>query len=253
MTPLRLHYNENTAGCSPAVLEALRSITREEIATYPEYGPVTARCARAFGVEAGWVQLTNGLDEGLQMAALAAVRGVWPPAAALATRHASPSPPPEILIVEPAFEMYAVFAAAAGASLVQVECEAEFRFSIDRLLAAVTPATRLIFLTDPNNPTGSALPGGAIERAAAAAPQAIVFVDEAYADFSGRTAIGALLDRRRNVIVGRTFAKAYGLAGLRAGAMVAHPDTLDLVRPLLEPFSVNVCAVRALGAALEDH
>jgi len=79
-----------------------------------------------------------------------------------------------------------------------------------------------------------------------------VFVDEAYADFSGRTAI-PLLDRYRNVVVGRTFAKAYGLAALRAGALVAHPDTLALFRRLLPPYSLNIAAVRALEAALRDR
>lgn len=78
-----------------------------------------------------------------------------------------------------------------------------------------------------------------------------MLLDEAYSEYSGRTAMG-LLDRCRNLVVGRTFAKAYGLAGLRVGALVAHPDTLAPLRQVLPPFPLNVCAVRALRAALDD-
>ncbi len=77
-------------------------------------------------------------------------------------------------------------------------------------------------------------------------------LDEAYADFSGRTLIGSALERHRNLIVGRTFAKAHGLAALRIGALVAHPDTLEPLRRILPPYTLNVCAVRALSAALAD-
>jgi histidinol-phosphate aminotransferase len=80
-----------------------------------------------------------------------------------------------------------------------------------------------------------------------------VLVDEAYAEFSGRTLIGPALDRHRNLVVGRTFAKAHGLAALRIGALIAHPDTLAPFRRTLPPFSVNICAVRALEAALGDR
>ena len=79
-----------------------------------------------------------------------------------------------------------------------------------------------------------------------------MLVDEAYAEFSGRTFIGPALDRHRNLVVGRTFAKAHGLAALRIGALVAHPDTLAPLRPLLPPYSLNIAAVRALAAALDD-
>ena len=237
---LRLHYNENTAGCSPAVIAALADVTREDAAFYPDYGPITARCASEFGVDAGWVQLTNGLDEGLQVVAQ------W-------ARNAGRGTPPAVIVTDPAFEMYDVWARSVQASLVRVPTDDDFRFPLDRVLTAIDSDTRLVYLTDPNNPTGLALPAGAAERIAEAAPQALVIVDEAYADFSGRTLIGQLLDRRRNVIVGRTFAKAHGLAALRAGALIGHPDTLDELRWLLPPFSLNVAAIRAVAAALDDR
>ncbi|MGE5834060.1 MAG: aminotransferase class I/II-fold pyridoxal phosphate-dependent enzyme [Acidobacteriota bacterium] len=238
-TPLRLHLNENTAGCSPAVIDALRTIGRDAVAVYPDYRAITAECERWLGVSEGRVQLVNGLDEGLH-------------AAAQAARNRSPAPG-DAVIVEPAFEMYEPCAEAAGLRVVRIPPQPEFEFPLARLLAAVSDRTRLIYLTDPNNPTGLAIPPGAVERIADAAPQAIVLLDEAYSDFSGRTFIGPALDRHRNLIVGRTFAKAHGLAALRVGALVAHPESLDAIRRVLPPFSLNVCAVVALGAALRDR
>ena len=234
---LRLHLNENTAGSSSAVLAALRAIERIDTAFYPDYGPITTVAERTLGVPAGWVQLTNGLDEGLHVAAQAAARG--------ATGAAT-------IIVEPAFEMYAACADAAGLQETHVPPPADLSFPLDQVLRALDASVRLISITDPGNPTGLPVPAGAIARLADAAPHAIVFVDEAYADFSGRTAI-PLLDRHRNVVVGRTFAKAYGLAALRVGALVAHPDTLAVFRRLLPPYSLNIAAVRALEAALGDR
>jgi histidinol-phosphate aminotransferase len=238
---LRLHLNENTAGCSPAVIAALRTIDRARIAVYPDYAPITRECERWFGVPAGWVQLINGLDEGLHIVAQAA-RARRPIVAA-----------PEAVIVEPAFEMYVPCAEAAGLTVVRVPPQPAFAFPLAALLEAITPAARLIYLTDPNNPTGLPIPPGAVEQLAEAAPRALFLLDEAYADFSGRTQIGAPLDRRRNLIVGRTFAKGHGLAGLRIGALVAHPEALAPIRRILPPFSINVCAAVALAAALQDR
>jgi histidinol-phosphate aminotransferase len=236
---LRLHLNENSAGCSPAVLAAIRSLRREDVACYPEYGPITALTEKWFGVSPGWVQLTNGLDEGLQVVALdARLRG---------------SASFEVLIVDPAFEMYTACAEAAGGRIVRVAPRVDFEFPLDAVLSAISARTRLIYLTDPNNPTGRPVPAGSVEQIAAAAPHAVVLLDEAYADFSGRTMIGPALDRHRNLIVGRTFAKGYGLAGLRAGALVANPATLEPLRRILPPYSLNVCAVQGLAAALEDR
>jgi histidinol-phosphate/aromatic aminotransferase/cobyric acid decarboxylase-like protein len=157
------------------------------------------------------------------------------------------------LIVDPAFEEYPICAAAAGLELQRVFWDPRGDFPIDAVVGAIGANTRLIYLTDPNNPTGLPIPAGAIERIAAASSQTIVLVDEAYAEFSGRTLIGPALDRHPNLVVGRTFAKAHGLAALRIGALVAHPDTLAPLRRTLPPFSINICAVRALEAALGDR
>jgi histidinol-phosphate aminotransferase len=235
---LRLHLNENTAGCSPAALAAIRSVTRQQAAFYPDYDEAIAAASRRLGVGADRLLLTNGLDEGILAAAVAAHRG---------------SSDSEAIVVLPAFDMYAACSDAAGGRVVEVQPPADLAFPLDRVLAAIGPRTRLVWLTTPNNPTGHSISRDAIAKVAAGAPDALVFVDEAYADFAPATLIAdVLLDAFPNIVVGRTFAKAYGLAALRAGALVANPSTLAPLRRIVPPYSINVCAALALPAACAD-
>jgi histidinol-phosphate aminotransferase len=238
---LRLHLNENTAGCSPAVIAAMQTLTRHDVAIYPDYAPATEACATRLGVAPDALLLTNGLDEGILAVAVAALRNG--PATA----------PFEAVVVVPAFDMYAACSDAAGGRIVEVPLGAGFVFPLERVLSAITARTRVVWLTNPNNPTGQVIPAEAIARIADAAPDAIVAVDEAYADFSGDTLIGTdLLARFRNLVVGRTFAKAYGLAGLRIGALVGDPRTLAPFRRVVPPYSINACVAAVLPAALAD-
>ena len=237
---LRLHLNENTAGCSPRVLAALHGITREQAACYPDYDQVTRACADRFGVASDQILLTNGLDEAVLGISIAALRR---------DSHLVP----EAIVIVPAFDMYPACADSAGGRVVEVSTGDNFEFPIGSVLEALTPATRLIFITTPNNPTGRSVPFDRIFQIAREAPGATVFVDEAYADFSGETLIGhADLAAHHNVLIGRTFSKAYGLAGLRVGALIGAPAALAPIRRVLPPFSLNACAVAALGAALDD-
>lgn len=239
---LRLHQNENTGGCSPRVLEALSRLTRENLAFYPPYSEVTAACARHFGVTPDHVMLVNGLDEGIMSAAIAYLR----PAA---DRHNVP----EAVVPEPAFEIFRFDTAVAGGRLVQVMPKPDFVFPLGEVLAAITPATRIVFLTNPNNPTGVSAPFDAIRAISKAVPsEAVVFVDEAYADFAGRSFIPEL-PAFPNVVVGRTFSKAYGLAAIRIGAVVGAAGVLDPIRHATPVYSVNIAAVVALQAALADQ
>jgi histidinol-phosphate aminotransferase len=239
---LRLHQNENTGGCSPRVLDALARLTRQNLAYYPPYAEATEACARYLGVGVDRVMLVNGLDEGIMSAAIAYLRP-----------HAGSGIVPEAVVPEPAFEIFRFDTAVAGGRLVQVMPTPDFSFALDEVLAAITPATRVVFLTNPNNPTGVSAPFEAIRAVARAVPpQAIVFVDEAYADFAGRSFIPEL-STFSNVIVGRTFSKAYGLAAIRIGALVGAPAVLDPIRHATPVYSVNIAAVVALQAALSDQ
>jgi histidinol-phosphate aminotransferase len=240
---LRLHLNENTSGCSPRVLEAIEDLGGEDLAFYPEYDEVVRETAAYLGVDHDWLLLTNGLDEGLLAAVVAAVRP---------SVESGSSLRPEVLVPLPAFDMYGVFARAVGATLVEVPPRPGFTFQVDEVIDAITPATSIVFVTSPNNPTGVRVDLGDIARIAEAVPEgALVFVDEAYHDFCGDTAL-PLAGMRANVIVGRTFAKAHGLAALRAGCVIAPPATLEPLRWVVPPYSLNVCAAAGLRAALKD-
>lgn len=235
---LRLHLNEHTGGCSLDVLDALQRLTADDVARYPDYTRATARVAAHFGVAADRVLLTNGLDEGILVAALA-----W-----LGSRAGVR----EAIVIEPAFELYALYAEALGARLIRVAPREDFAFPLEETLAALSPATRLVFLTNPNNPTGQLIPRPALRAVLEQAPPgALVFLDEAYADFAGESFLPEA-DAYPQLLVGRTFAKAYGLAGLRLGALIGTPDTLAPLRRVIPPYSVNVGALAALDAALAD-
>jgi histidinol-phosphate aminotransferase len=254
---LRLHLNENTAGCSPKVLAALHALTREQASFYPNYERAIAACATRFGVRPDEVMLTNGLDEGILSVSITALRGQVLPQHfshdLTPAKSDKARPDPEAIVVVPAFDMYAACADVAGGQVVEVPIKDDFSFPTDRVLGTIRPDTRLIFLTNPNNPTGQAIPRADILRIARAAPDALIFVDEAYADFAGVTLINDADARELpNLVVGRTFAKAYGIAGLRAGALIGHPDVLATLRRAVPPFSLNICATVALCAGLTD-
>jgi len=236
---LRLHLNENTAGCSPAVVDALRSLTRTQIAEYPDYDRAVMATSARLGIEPDRLLLTNGLDEGILVAAMVALRATAGDA--------------EAIVVVPAFDMYAACTDAAGGQVIEVPLDDGFGFPLERVLSAISERTRLVWLTNPNNPTGQSIPRDAVRRIASAASGSIVFVDEAYVDFGGVTLVGdTLLSQFPRIVVGRTFAKAYGLAGIRAGAVIGDPGTIASLRRVTPPYSLNVGAAVALPAAFGD-
>jgi histidinol-phosphate aminotransferase len=236
---LRLHLNENTGGCSPLVLEAIRGLSAADIAAYPDYRSAVLACAAHLAVDPDWVLLTNGLDEGLLMMALGRL-------------GRDKSHGAEAIVPVPAFEPYFAAATAVGAVTVRVPPLDGFGFPLRATLDAISPRTRLVYLNTPNNPTGQTIDRDAIRAVAAAAPEATVLVDEAYVEFAG-TSFLEDLPRYRNAVVGRTFSKAYGLAGMRIGCLVAHPDTLEPIRAVTPVLNLNVVAVTAMQAALRDR
>jgi histidinol-phosphate aminotransferase len=239
---LRLHLNENTGGCSPAVLEAMRALSAEDAACYPDYTDAIAACADYLALPPERVLLTNGLDEGILAACIAGLKG------------STPEAPLDAIVIVPAFDMFASSAEGVGGRVIEVPMDEDFGFPLDAVRNAITPATRLVFITDPNNPTGLSVPADAIFTIAAAAPHAIIFVDEAYADIRGRTTIGdPRLEQYPNVVIGRTFAKAQGLAAIRVGALTGHEATLQRIRRVVPPYSINIAAAVALPAALRDR
>jgi histidinol-phosphate aminotransferase len=236
---LRLHLNENTAGCSPKVIEAIRAIDATRMAVYPDYEEATRECAEWLGVDPSWVVLTNGLDEGIWAAAGACIRAAGPDR--------------EAVIPVPAFDMYAACVQAAGGRAVFVPPGPELAFPLDAVLAAIRPATRIVYLCSPNNPSGLAIRDEDIGTIARSLPEgALLFLDEAYVDFAEGSFL-PLVGDHPNVLLGRTFAKAYGLAALRIGCLVARPQAISIVQRVIPPYSLNVCAVEGMRAALKDQ
>jgi histidinol-phosphate aminotransferase len=239
---LRLHLNENTGGCSQAVIDAIREVTAEDVAYYPDYSALAKECAEYVGVREAQLLLTNGLDEGLLAATVSSFR-----------RTQNATALPEVVIPAPAFDMYSVFAEAAGGRTVVVPPNVAFEFQLREVLDAVTERTRVVFLTTPNNPTGQIIPRDALREIARSVPAEVtIFIDEAYYDFCGETFLPEI-DAHPNVIIGRTFAKAHGLAGLRAGCLMGDAGRIGEMRSIVPPYSLSVFAVAGWRAALRDR
>jgi histidinol-phosphate aminotransferase len=233
----RLDFNENTVGCSPRVIETLRKIaTPEFLATYPEYGWARQKIGDFFGVRPNQVLFSDGTDEGIHV---------------LIQTYVEPGE--EVVMPWPTFPMYRFYAEVAGAAPVAVSLrEPDLSFPTDELIAAISPKTRAVLIANPNNPTGGAVGLDVIERILAAAPSAVVLIDEAYFEFYGVTALD-LIPRHPNLFVSRTFSKAYGLAGLRVGCVLSQAENIAAMRKGQSPYSVNAVAVACAAAAIEDQ
>jgi len=236
---LRLDFNENTLACSPAVLAAIQRITAADLTRYPERGPVEAVAAEYLGLQPEQVILTNGVDEAIHILCQAFL-----------------DTDDELLLPVPTYTMYEIYASATDAKIIHVQAGKDFAFPYESLLAAITPNTKLIAIANPNSPTGSIATREEILQIAEAAPQAVILVDEAYYHFYGQTVIDLLGEgagKIPNLIVARTFSKAYGLASLRIGLLAGPESLLKWTRRVLSPYSVNHVALAALTAALQDQ
>jgi histidinol-phosphate aminotransferase len=232
---LRLDFNESTVGCSPRVLARLRSLDADLLARYPEREPVEKEVGTFLGLDSAQVLLTNGVDEAIHL---------------LCSAYLDPGD--EALVVVPTFAMYAIFAQAEGARVLEVRAGDNFAFPAAEVLAQLRPRTRLIAVANPNNPTGAAVARDVLIQLAQAAPQAALLVDEAYFEFHGET----LMERTRdigNLFVARTFSKAYGLAGLRIGVMAGAARQMEMVRRVASPYNVNAAALAVLPDAMQDQ
>jgi histidinol-phosphate aminotransferase len=249
---LRLHLNENTGGCSPKVVEAVRAFDGPALATYPDFTNAVLETAAFLGVDPDRIVLTNGLDEGILLASIAYLGNRTPESlVALGAPLTATTGAPEIVVAQPAFEPYINGAHSMGARVISVPPGKDYSFPLDGLLRAVTPNTRIVYVNNPNNPSGQPIPKDAIHRVARHAGHALVFVDEAYHDFHGENFL-AEAAAYPNVLVGRTFSKAFGLAGMRVGVMIASPEILAPIRRAMPLFNLNVVAVAALRAAIKD-
>jgi histidinol-phosphate aminotransferase len=231
---VRLDFNENTAGCSPAVVRALSKLSPKQLAMYPEYERGTRRLAEYFSVQPGELLLTNGGDDALRLFFDAFVDSGS-----------------SVVICEPTFPMYRYWGEVAGATIEALRYGPAMEFPLESVLNAMSARPRAVFLCNPNNPTGTLLPKDTIETILKAATHTAIVVDEAYVEFSGVTVVPEI-QKYPQLFVARTFSKAAGLAGLRLGAVIACAESLAILRRATAPFPVNVAALTAAEAAVGD-
>jgi histidinol-phosphate aminotransferase len=232
---MRLDFNENTIGCSPRVLARLRTLDAETLARYPEREPVERQIADSLGVDPAHVLLTNGIDEAIHL---------------LCSTYLEPGD--EAIIVVPTFAMFAIFARAEGARLIEVPAGENFQFPAEALVSRISDRTRLVAVANPNNPTGASVACDVLLQIARAAPHVALLVDEAYFEFHGETVLGSAAPPE-NLFVARTFSKAYGLAGLRVGILAGDAKQMAMVRRVASPYNVNAVGLAALPEALRDR
>jgi histidinol-phosphate aminotransferase len=232
---LRLDFNENTLACSPKVREVLARMSAGDLTRYPERQPVEAIVAKYLGLAAEQLSLTNGVDEAIHVLFETFLEAG-----------------DELLLPVPTYTMYEVYASATDARVVAVQAADDLQFPYERLLAAITPRTKIIAIANPNSPSGSVATREQLVEIAHRAPQAVLLIDEAYFHFHGETVID-LVGTLPNLIIARTFSKAYGLAGLRLGLLAGPVELMRWIRRVLSPYSVNSLALACLPPALEDE
>ena len=231
---LRLDFNENTFAASPKVIERLRQTTAEGLTKYPEREGVERIAAKHFGLQPNEVLLTNGVDEAIHLVCAAFLEE-----------------DDEAIICTPTFFMYEVSVRMMTPHLKRVQADASLEFPYEAFLAAITAKTKLIMVASPNNPTGAVVSREHLLAICAAAPQAVVMVDEAYYHFFGETVMEDV-GKVPNLVVARTFSKAYGLANLRIGMLAGDAELMKYVRKVSSPYNVNGVALDCLPAALAD-
>ena len=233
---LRLDFNENTVGCAPEVARALRrALTPEMLTRYPEYGESRETLSRYFGVKPEEMLLTNGTDDAIK-----------------AICDAFVDPGDVLLVPAPTFPVYEFFHNVAGGDLERIRYDEHFRLPVDALIAAIKPKTRWLALASPNNPTGTQISQPDLRTILEAAPHVLVLVDEAYYDYSGETVL-PWIKKYENLLVTRTFSKAFGLAALRMGFIFGNPGLVELMHRAQNPFQVNSLALAAAAIAIQHE
>lgn len=236
---IKLASNENPLGPSPEALKAIQDALGN-LHRYPDGSgfKLKRKISEKFKVDSGQVVLGNGSDEIIGMLTRAFLQ-----------------PGDEVILPTPSFLMYAIMVRSAGAVPVYVPLNA-LSLDLDGMKSRITPKTRMIFICNPNNPTGTFISDRDFRGFLGSIPQDLMVVaDEAYIEFvRGVEAVSSIeyLKRGRRLVTLRTFSKAYGLAGLRIGFGVMPPEVADLLNRVRQPFNANSLAQTGALAALDD-
>ncbi|MGH1363472.1 MAG: histidinol-phosphate transaminase [Calditrichia bacterium] len=231
---IRLDLNESLWGCSPTVMEALNRIDDLEVIAYPDYNGFMKQLSQFLEVPQEQLLISNGADD--------AIRAVM---------QTFIDPADQVLLAYPSFGMIDLHARVVGADVQQIVYEADLSFPIDKFIAEINDATRLVAVVRPDSPCGAVISREQLIRLLEHTPNTLVMLDETYTHFLGESCLD-LQAKYDNLIVLRSFSKAYGLAGLRIGVTAACPAFIEQMRKVNPPFSVNGLAVIAASAAMSD-
>ncbi|MFH1432802.1 MAG: histidinol-phosphate transaminase [archaeon] len=233
---LRLDFNENTRGCSPKVLAALKEIKADDVSIYPDYSGVSKMIAGYVGngIVSEQTMITNGSDE-----AIKCIMDTYVECG------------DEVVMAVPTFDIFRVYATVAGAKIVGVPYGDDMEFPLDEVVSSINERTKVVVIVNPNNPTGTAVSREGILKVVKKAKDSVVLIDEAYLEYYGETCadLVAIYD---NVFVIRTFSKAFGLAGLRIGYVLSDERNIASLLKVRSPYSIGADACIAVGAALDD-
>ncbi len=235
---LRLDFNENLIGVSPKVLHAIQSVKPEDISIYPSYKTTIDKISESFGISPANVVLTAGIDEGLKLVI-----------------ESYMSVNEKALILTPSFSMYEFYLRIANSRILRVPYNEDFSFPRKEILEVIKKEKpKLVLIADPNNPTGTEIDDKRqfLEKVARENLKTLFVIDEAYGEFGSESAI-PLIGEIKNLVVLRTFSKAYGLAGLRVGFIATNAENANFLRKVTSPYAVNYLACIAVQAVLEDR
>ncbi len=235
---VKLASNENPLGPSKKALDAIRK-TLPSLALYPDGNGFNLKLALAkkYALDSSQITLGNGSNELLELVARAFL-----------------TPELEVVFSQHAFAVYPIVTQAVGAKAVVVPA-VNYGHDLSGMLQSITNKTRLVFIANPNNPTGTLLAQADLEAFIGELPDTVICVlDEAYFEFAAKTDINSIdwLKKYPNLMITRTFSKAYGLAGLRIGYSLSSPDIADMLNRVRQPFNNNMLALAAAEAALSD-
>ena len=216
-------------------MSAIIDLTAKGLSLYPEYDELIPVIASKLGVSDDSIKLTNGADDAIKC---------------IVDCYLDKGD--KILIPVPTFDMFRFYSEVAGARIKTVLYNDDLSFPAGRIIESIDEDTKIVVIVNPNNPTGSAADPEEVEKIVKAAKGSIVLIDEAYIEFYGKSAL-PLLDKYENVMIVRTFSKAYGLAGLRLGYIVADKKKIADVAKSSSPYNVNSVAAAAGKAALLDE
>lgn len=233
---LLLDFNERTIPPSNAVIQAVRQTAETNLKDYPEYGDLLEKIAKYSGVNPNQVMITNGSDQGMDL-----------------IFRAFTFTNDKVIIPSPSFAMYSQCAQIAENQIISPEYNPDLSFPLDQVLDQIDKSTKLVVICNPNNPTGTLVELSDVEKVLSKAlnNRALVYVDEAYFEFAKLSAV-SLIDKYPNLIITRTFSKAFGFPALRIGYTISSKNNIDEMLKIRGPYDVNSLAVAAAYTALDD-